>query len=365
MKREDGVKERGRRLGGLSRGAQILLTLACTVVIIAGLRAAADILQPFVLSIFLAVISLPLLAWLQEYGVPRVPAVLLTLMAVIGVGGGVVALVAGSSDTLTREAPKYQQRIETIAADIETWVVGLDIGIDSLELSSFVNADEIVDLAAGTLRGVAGVLSNTVLVLLTLTFMLFEAAGFIDKIRRAFGNQVDIQRLASVLREVQHYLAIKTLVSLATGLAVWLWMLYLGVDFPMMWGLVAFLFNYIPTLGSIFAAVPATLLAVIQMGVATALATALGYLVINVVVGNFIEPNLMGRRFGLSTLVVFASLVFWGWVWGPIGMLLSVPLTMIFKILMENSDEYRWVAVLLGKNSQRARLPFDLGARTP
>jgi predicted PurR-regulated permease PerM len=142
--------------------------------------------------------------------------------------------------------------------------------------------------------------------------------------------------------------AIKPLVSLATGGFVALWVGLLGVDFPLLWGLVAFLMNYIPSLGSILAAVPAILLTIVQLGPGRALAVAIGYLVVNVVLGNFVEPHFMGRRLGMSTLVVFLSLVFWGWVWGPVGMLLSVPLTMVLKILLENTEDLRWVAVLLG-----------------
>ena len=120
-----------------------------------------------------------------------------------------------------------------------------------------------------------------------------------------------------------------------------------GACFPFDDSVVAFLMNFIPTLGSLLASVPPVLLAVVQFGPGRALAVGLGFLVVNLTLGTFIEPHFMGRRFGLSTLVVFLSLVFWGWVWGPIGMLLSVPLTMIIKILMENSDEFRWMAVLI------------------
>ncbi len=130
-------------------------------------------------------------------------------------------------------------------------------------------------------------------------------------------------------------------------------LLIIGVDFPLLWGMLAFLLNYVPTLGSIIAAVPPVLLAIVQLGPGHALATALVFVGVNVVLGNFVEPHFMGRRLGLSTLVVFLSLVFWGWVWGPVGMLLSVPLTMIVKIMLENTEDLRWVAVLLGAGAKK------------
>ena len=147
---------------------------------------------------------------------------------------------------------------------------------------------------------------------------------------------------------VNRYLALKTMFSLLTGVVIWIWLAILGVDFSLLWGLVAFLLNFVPNIGSIIAAIPAVLMALIQLGMGSALLTSLGYVVVNVVVGSIIEPKFMGRGLGLSTLVVFLSLVFWGWVLGPVGMVLSVPLTMILKIALESNEDTRWVAILLG-----------------
>jgi len=144
------------------------------------------------------------------------------------------------------------------------------------------------------------------------------------------------------------YLAIKTIFSLATGILVGIWLFILGVDYPILWGLLAFLLNYVPNIGSIIAAIPACLVALIQLGPVYALSAALGYLVLNIAIGSILEPRFMGRGLGLSTLVVFLSLVFWGWVLGPVGMLLSVPLTMIVKIALEGRDDTRKMAILLG-----------------
>ncbi|MCP4662366.1 MAG: AI-2E family transporter, partial [bacterium] len=125
---------------------------------------------------------------------------------------------------------------------------------------------------------------------------------------------------------------------------------------PLLWGLTAFICNYIPNVGSILAAVPPVLLAALDMGPAPAVLVAFGYLVINTGVGNFLEPHLMGRQFGISTLVVVLSLIFWGWVWGPVGMLLSLPLTMVLKITLENTEDFRWLAQLMGVNPKAETL---------
>ncbi|MFQ5519051.1 MAG: AI-2E family transporter [Mariprofundus sp.] len=134
----------------------------------------------------------------------------------------------------------------------------------------------------------------------------------------------------------------------ATGIFISIWLAVIGVDYPLLWGLVAFLFNFVPNIGSIIAAVPAVLLALIQLGSGEALMAGVGYVIANVVMGNVVEPKFMGKGVGLSTLVVFLSLVFWGWVLGPVGMLLSVPLTMIVKLALESRADTQWLAVLLG-----------------
>jgi predicted PurR-regulated permease PerM len=160
-----------------------------------------------------------------------------------------------------------------------------------------------------------------------------------------------VGRFGPIVRDVQRYLGIKTLVSLATGIILGLWAWIMGLDFPILLGLIAFALNFVPTIGSILAGLPAVLLSIIQFGVGHSLAVAAGYVVFNTILGNIIEPNLMGRRLGLSTLVVILSLIFWGWVWGPVGMILSVPLTMVLKIWMENTDDFRWIAIMLDKNA--------------
>jgi predicted PurR-regulated permease PerM len=150
------------------------------------------------------------------------------------------------------------------------------------------------------------------------------------------------------MQNLGRYLGIKTVVSMATGVCAGVLTWSIGLDFPLLWAMLAFLLNYVPTIGSIIAAVPAVLLALVQIGPGAAGATALGFISINVVFGNFLEPRLMGYGVGISPLVVFVGLVAWGFIFGPVGMLLSVPLTMTLKMALENDDRTRWVAILLG-----------------
>jgi predicted PurR-regulated permease PerM len=204
-------------------------------------------------------------------------------------------------------------------------------------------------LAAGLLDSVGSALTNAALITFMLVFMLLEVTGFQKKLQVALPSSWDVMDYISrVAHSVKRYLAIKTVISLATGLTAGLLVGIMRIDFAILWGLLAFLLNYIPSVGSILAAIPPVILALIQYGPGAALVVALGYMVINAVFGNLIEPRLAGRGVGLSPLVVFLSLVFWGWVLGPVGMLLSVPLTASIKIILESGESTRWAAVLLG-----------------
>jgi predicted PurR-regulated permease PerM len=195
--------------------------------------------------------------------------------------------------------------------------------------------------------------------------MLLESVELGDKQRLLVGADPDsFRRYSKITREVQSYLLYKTLVSLATGLSVGIWVGLLGLDFPALWGFVAFALNYIPNIGSILAAVPAVGLALLQLGPGRALVVALGYVAINFWWGNLVEPALLGRRLQLSPLVVLVSLIFWGWVWGPIGMLLSVPLTMMLKIVLENSPGLRWLGALLAPQPPAPAPPAAAAAPT-
>lgn len=337
-------------------GAHFLLIAASTIIVIGGVRFAGPLLVPFVLAAFLAILCLPAVALLTRCRVPTVLSVLIVVLVLGGVLSGVGAIVGGSINQFTAAVPKYEERVDLLWVSVQTWAENLPFEIlpfEPVENQDFrpfemIKPGQMMGFLGTGLKGVLAALQNAFLVILTLVFMLLEATTFPTKIHLAFGGgSGNLDRFAVVTAQVQRYLAIKTVTSFATGLLVGLWVGILGLDFAVVWGLVAFLLNYIPNIGSIVAAVPAVLLAFVQLGLAPGLAVAVGFLVINVTIGNLVEPALLGRSLGLSTLVVFLSLVFWGWMWGTVGMLLSVPLTMMIKIFLENSEDLKWAAVLL------------------
>ncbi len=330
-------------------GSRLLLNGACLVVVLAGLKSAEAFLVPLVFSAFLGVLAAPAVLWLRERKVPTSAAVPLVMLLVIVVLSLVGGMVGGSVNRFTEELPKYQARSEGIIESISSLLGSQGIEVSQKRVLGLVDPGASLKLVGKTVSGLAGLLSNTLLVVLTMVFILFEAVAVPQKLRAALGDPTaDLGRYSRVTGEIKQYLVIKTYLSLATGLCVGLLVWVLGVDFPLLWGLVAFLLNYVPNLGSIIAGLPPVLLALIQHGPMRALIVLGGIVAINLVFGNVVEPNLMGRRLGISTLVVFLSLLFWGWLWGPVGMLLSVPLTMIVKISLETSPEWGWVSILMG-----------------
>ena len=342
-----------------SAGSQALFATACVVVVLAGMRAAAPFVVPLMLALFLTIINIPVLNGLRRLRVPAPVAVLLVLLLTSVVVGGLGWIGAASLSDIRASLPDYVRRLQQVEATALAALADRGIHLpEGLPYTDFAAPERLVSFVSGVLIEAAALLSATFVVILYMIFMLAEAAGFPRKLRAAIGRMdADLGRLAGVVRDIQRYLAIKTAISLVTGLLIGIWLALAGVDFPLFWALVAFLLNFVPNVGSIVAAVPAILFALLQLGPGGAAVTTAGYLAVNFLLGNIIEPHLMGRGFGLSTLVVVISLVFWGWLWGPVGMLLSVPLTVIVRIAVEHTEDLRWLAVLLGSTPAEAGRP--------
>ena len=338
-------------------GARFLLVLACIVIVVAGLRAAAPVLVPFALALFLAVVTMPIMFGLRMRRVPAPLAIFLAVMVDVLVFGLVILLGANAMGALTLRLPVYRTALVDLMERSAAWLA--DKGLPELEYlsSGLFNPEAIFSFVGSSVQVAASLFSVAVLVTIIMCFILAEATVFPFKFQAILGHDRTSRiRITKTIGEVQAYLGIKTLISLATGLLAGLFSWSMGLDFPVLLGLVAFLLNYIPTIGSIIAAVPAMMIALILFDWPRMLLVGLGYLAINTAFGNIIEPNIMGRRMGLSTLVVVLSLLFWGWVWGPVGALLSVPLTMVTKIVLENTPDLRWIAVLLDKTPPQARV---------
>lgn len=331
----------------------ILLNLAAFVVIIAGIKAAASIIIPFLLAAFLATIMSPLLFWLRDRKVPSGIAILMLIMMLLGIEIGVGALIGTSFKDFSQNLPFYQQRISEFYGQLLLKVKSMGIAEENLQVLKDIDPSRIMAIAATTLKRLGKLVTNTFFIFLTLLFMLLEAGGMSHKIRlMAMEGIGGTAHLHNILSGINNFFAIKTLTSLATGVLIGIALMIQGVDFPVLWGLIAFLLNYIPNIGSIIAAVPAVMLSFVQLGIGHSMVTISIFLAVNIGIGSIIEPRIMGTGVGLSPLVIFLSMAFWGWVLGPVGMLLSVPITMSLKIALSRSQKGRWLAIILGTNKE-------------
>ena len=332
--------------------SQLLLMLACFVIIVAGMQAAESIIVPFLLAIFISIIASPPFFWLQNRGVPKSISLLLVIVIFLIFISLIGLLIGTSVNDFTSKLPFYQQKLQQQTQGAIAWLTEKKFIEPDFQISKVFNPGSILNIIGNALNQLSNLFANGFLILLTVIFMMLEVTSLPVKFKKIFSNpDASIARVQSISENINKYIAIKTWISIGTGLLVYFLLLIVGVDYPLLWAVLAFALNYIPTIGSIIALIPPLLLTIIQLGFINAMIVLLGYLVINTIMGNILEPKFMGKGLGLSTLVVFISLLFWGWVLGPIGMLLSVPLTITIKIALDSSDETRWLAILLGSET--------------
>jgi AI-2 transport protein TqsA len=333
-----------------ARKGSAAVTAAAVIVVIYGMQMAKVLLVPFLIASFLALITVRPMLWLQQKRVPSFLAALIIVSAIMLLLAVVGTILGSSIADFTAALPGYQARLEAMEAGVIGFMVehlNFDESMESL--GDMVNVGWAMGFVATILNSLKAVLTNTFLIIFTTIFMLLEVSSVGTKVEAAFGRSAEsLQRPGEFLQNLGRYLGIKTIVSIATGICAGVLTSMIGLDFPLLWAMLAFLLNYVPTIGSIIAAVPAVLLALVQLGPGAAGATAIGFAAINVAFGNFLEPRLMGYGVGISPLIVFVGLVFWGWVFGPVGMLLSVPLTMTLKLALESDANTRWIAILIG-----------------
>ena len=330
-------------------GLKIVIMLGMLVIILTGIRFAADIIVPFILALFIAVVLSPLVQRMVKLRVPRVLAISLLVIVIVMATVLLLAYLGTSLNELARTLPQYRSSLVIPLKSLEPWLVRLGIGVSVDEMVKYIDPNAAMTLITNLLTQLTNAMSSIFLLLLTVVFMLLEVPQLPTKFQQIMVRPVEgMAAIQRAIDSVSHYLVLKTAISLVTGLVVWGMLTTLDVRFAFIWGLLAFALNYIPNIGSVLAAIPPIIQVLVFGGLYDALVVLAGYLIINLVFGNILEPRIMGRGLGLSTLVVFLSLIFWGWLLGPVGMLLSVPLTIIVKIALEQSVGGQSIAILLG-----------------
>jgi AI-2 transport protein TqsA len=322
--------------------------LGMLVIVLAGIRFAADIIVPFILALFIAVVLNPLVQRMVSLRIPRVLAISLLIGVIILGMALLLAYLGNSLNELARTLPVYRTSLLAPLQQLDPWLqrVGIDVSVEQLQ--KFIDPNAAMTLVTSLLTQLSNAMTSIFLLLLTVVFMLIEVPQLPAKLQQLMARPVEgMGAIQRALNSVTHYLVLKTAISVVTGLVVWGMLSLLEVRFAFVWGLLAFALNYIPNIGSVLAAIPPIVQVLAFSGFYDALIVLSGYLIINLVFGNIIEPRMMGRGLGLSTLVVFLSLIFWGWLLGPVGMLLSVPLTIMVKIALEQTAGGQSIAVLL------------------
>ena len=332
----------------ISQTQSILFSCAAFVIVVAGMRAAQDVLIPFLLAIFIATICNPLVLFLQKKRIPQAFAIFFVFLLMIVFGFGITSLLGTSLNEFSNNFPQYQILLKSYAEDLISFLENRGVSISGQILLEQFDPGAVMSLTSGILSRLGSFVTNTLLIILMVVFMLIEANIYKDKIMKIFkGTDERLEQFTSFTYTVKRYMLIKTALSMATGISATVWLIILDVNYPFLWGFLTFLLNYIPTIGSNIAAIPPVLMALIQYDLFFMFLVVLGYFVINSVIGSFLEPRIMGHGMGISPLIVFVSLIFWGWVFGPIGMILCVPMTTIIKIAFANTEKTRWISTLL------------------
>jgi len=325
------------------------IQIAALIIIIAGLSYAKSIITPFLLALFISIICIQPIAWLEKKRVPAWLAVILVILGLVLLFSGFTFMIGGTLSSFSSNVSKYESTLTTISNSFIQFLNDQGLKIPEGQLTNLIQPARILEFTANAVNGILSMMGNTFLIFLIVLFILMEFGSFSIKAQAIMlGSNESLSYFSIIIQNIRQYLWMKTLIGLAEGILVYIALVIIGVDYPLLWALITFLLNYIPNIGSIIASVPTVLFALVQLGLGGALWTLATFMVIHNVIGNFLEPRIMGKGLSLSTLVVFLSLLFWGFIFGTVGMFLSVPFTMAIKIILEQNEKTRWLAILLG-----------------
>ena len=332
-----------------NKDSSSVVNFAAILIIMAGVIYAKSVITPLLLALFISIICAQPISWLEKKGVPKWLALLIVILGMVFLFSGFSILIGETITSFSSNVSKYGSTLTAIFNSFIQFLRENGINIPKDHMSALIQPGKILEFTASALNGLLSMIGTTFLIFLIVLFILMEFGSFPVKAKAILiGSGESIAYFSTIIQSIRQYLWIKTIVGLVVGILIYLALLIIGVDYPLLWALVAFLMNYIPNIGSIIASIPTVLFALVQLGFGGALWTLATFMLIHNVIGNFLEPRIMGKGLGLSTLVVFLSLLLWGFLLGTIGMFLSVPITLTIKIILEQNEKTRWLAILLG-----------------
>jgi len=327
---------------------QLFLFCASFLATLGLLRLSSEVIVPFLISLAIAIILSPLFTFLESKRIPKI----ISLLFIISM---IILPLSIASSYITDEIKDFTQNYQLIKEQLMQHIYGYihklhEFGLEFSyeQIKEFLHRIDIAEFFKKLITQANSQFSNIFLIIFMIAFMLLESDIFHKKmvaISQRYNIATDVTD--EIIEKVKSYFIIKMKTSMLTGFLVFLVLWYFHIKYSLVLAVIAFLFNFIPVVGSIIAAIPAVLLALLQYNIFTMFSVAGGYLIINILIGNILEPRIMGKGLGLSTLVIFLSMTFWGWMFGPTGMILSVPLTMTLQYLFAQYPETKWIAILL------------------
>jgi len=327
---------------------QFFIFISSISIFIVILKFASDLLVPFLISIAIAIILNPIFTYLKTKHIPKV----ISLIAIIIISLIPVVVLA---ETIALEVKSLTHNFHNLSQDFthtmdnsSVFLNKIGITVDEDFLNKIIAKSNLSDIVHGLASQVSSQFSNIFLIFFTAAFMLMEAEFLYNKmIKIGKENNRDINEWMKIVSKIKSYFVIKVRTSLITAIWAFIVLWYFDISYTFLWVSLVFFLNFVPVIGSILAAIPPIIMAFIDNDAITAFWVASWYFTINMVVGNILEPKIMGKGLGLSALVIFISMTFWGWVFGPAGMILSVPLTMVMQFMFEQYEETKWVSLML------------------
>ncbi|HHJ10970.1 MAG TPA: AI-2E family transporter [Bacteroidetes bacterium] len=328
--------------------SSVLWILASLVIVLAGIKVASNIIVPFLMALFIVIIFKPFANALQKKGVPGWLSLAVILLFILVFIGLLVTMITVSVQNFSDRIPFYNEKLIIYRDQLIMLSQKFGMHIDQQQLNNFFDPAKIMGFVGIALKSFSDILSNGLLILLTIVFIFIESNIFNAKLKFIARDEKKLKYIHEINEQLNHYMLIKSITSASTGIILGGALAIAGIDYALLWGVVAFMLNYIPSIGSLIAAIPPIILTLVQFGLPESIAVTLLYVAINFLIGSVIEPRVMGRGLGLSVLIVFLSLIFWGWILGPVGMFLSIPITLVIKIILHSQPETRWISIILG-----------------
>ncbi len=319
---------------------QYLLGAAAIVIIIAGMKLGAGLINQILLAFLLTMCITPLPEWLIRKGVPKGISILISLVVILVGGFLIAAMLASSIANMVESIPVYQERLSLIYKDLQDFAESQNLNISDLIHKANIGPEKIIGFTGKLLSGLTGVLSSSFIIAMLIAFLIIELIGYSVDLRKGKRDEAfHLKWLTGLGGDLRKYVNINALTGVITAVLNFILLLILGVDFPFLWAFLSFLMNFIPNIGFIISIIPPALIALLMLGGWPAFGVVIGFWLINAMVENVIRPIFMKESLNISLVTTFLSLLIWGWILGMPGAILGVPLTMVVMKLYKDMKE--------------------------